>query len=72
MTITTLFQGKLSGRTSADAEIASQDITFDGTGRLRWTDANGVEHSIPVNGKLAELLEVLFTGTGGTTHVFFK
>jgi hypothetical protein len=56
---------KLRGMTSADATIATVEVTLDTDGMLRFTDARSVARAIPLNGDLAALIKDLFTGTGG-------
>jgi hypothetical protein len=56
---------KLQGQTSADAAIATVEVTLDTDGMLRFTDARSVVRAIPLNGDLAALIKDLFTGTGG-------
>lgn len=76
--MSTIYSGKLSGRTSdsedgtATGIVATAAVTFDGQGNLHWTDSSGRAHTVQVSGPLATLLEAIFTGTGGTAHRFFK
>jgi hypothetical protein len=63
-----VFTGRIQGQTAAGAAVGTQNpVTINGDGTLRFTDARGVPHIIPIRGSLGALLDVLFSGAGGYT-----
>lgn len=68
---TKLYDGKVQGQTSAAAALATQAIELWDDGWMRWTDANGDRHSLPISGDLAALIRVIFVGAGAPTQSFF-
>jgi hypothetical protein len=67
----------LKGQTTAGTDgtatgiIATQLVSIDSDGFLRWTDATGKSHALPISGELSALLKVLLTGTDGLTAKLF-
>jgi hypothetical protein len=66
-----LYSFKISGRTAASTDgtatgiIATLAVSYDSDGFLRFTDTEGNVHAIPMTLEVAELMKVIFTGTGG-------
>jgi len=65
-----IYTFKIQGQTAAAAAIATEDVTIDGDGMLRFTDDNGDPRAIPVEGDFAKLCEKIFTGAGGVDSGF--
>jgi hypothetical protein len=72
-----LYDGKVSGRTSASTDgtatgiIATKSIELWDDGILRYSDGNGRARSVQLNGDLMRLFKEMFTGTGQPTARFF-
>jgi hypothetical protein len=60
-----IYTGKIRGLTAASATVATVDVTYDADGFLSFTDTESNKHRIAVEGAVAELVKMLFTGTDG-------
>lgn len=58
-------QFKIQGQTTADAAIATVSVDYDADGFITFADSESNKHRIPVTGPFAELVKLIFTGTGG-------
>jgi hypothetical protein len=67
-----LFTGKLQGQTAGSAAIATVSVELDSDDLMRYTDANGDVHYVKLQGDVATLMRIVFTGASGITHKLFE